>query len=109
MHQKLPLLMQVAIAPKTAADSDKLAAALEQLTTKSSRLDTTIDSESGLTVLRGTGEATLEEACAQLHDLNIQFDVGAPEVAYRETIRRSITIEHIHKKIYGPKGEFALV
>lgn len=110
MHQKLPLLMEVAIAPKTAADADKLAAALEQLTATSALVDTTTDGESGQTILRGTSENVLEEICARLNELEIQFEIGAPQVAYRETITRPITIEYVHKRIVaGLRPEFALI
>jgi len=110
MHQKLPLLMEIAIEPKTAADAEKLAAALEQLTADSMRLATRTDSESGQTILSGTSEPLLEKAAVQLREADIQFDIGAPQVAYRETITRPITIEYAHKKILPhQRGEFALV
>ena len=57
MHQKLPLLIEVAIESKNPADAEKLSIALEQLTAESMRLDVTTDRESGLTILlrAGTG------------------------------------------------------
>lgn len=109
MHQKLPLLMEIAIEPKTAVDADKLMSALEQLTAQSMRLDMSTDRESGQTILHGTSDAVLEEAFARLSEIGIQFNFGAPQVAYREILTRPITIEYTHKKNYGPKGEFALV
>jgi elongation factor G len=109
MHQKLPLLMEVAIEPKEATGTDALAAALQQLTANSMRLDLTTDRESGQTILCGTSEAELEKACAKLDEMGVKFNVGAPQIAYRETISRPITIEYAHKKILSGGGEFALV
>lgn len=110
MHQKLPLLIEVAIEPKNKADADKLLTTLESLAAENGHLDTTTDSESGQTILRGSSENNLEEACARLDELGIQFNVGAPQVAYRETLTRPITIEYTHKRLLaGSRPEFALV
>jgi len=109
MHQKLPLFMEVAIEPKTAADAGKLAIALEQLTAESMRLAVATDSESGQTILKGANEATLEDVCVQLDKLGIQFLVGAPQVAYRETLSKSVTVDYTHKKQTGGSGQFARV
>jgi elongation factor G len=109
MREKIPRLIEVAIEPKSAADAEGLRSALERLTTESARLETTTDTESGQTILRGTGEDDLEAACVRLDELDIQYNVGAPHVAYLETITRSITIEYTHKRILNPAGEFALV
>jgi elongation factor G len=107
--QKLPLLIEIAIEPKTAADANKLSAALAELTANSMRLERETDSESGQTILRGSSETILEEALGQLKELGVQVDIGTPQVAYREILTRPITIEYAHKKVFGGAGEFALV
>src|SRR5258706_13186847 len=109
MHEKLPLLIEVAIEPKSASDADKLAGALEKLTSESTRLGMTTDSESGQTILRGTSGDDLEEAVVRLNEVDIQFDVGAPQVVYREVLKKPVTIRYVHKRQTGGTGQFALV
>jgi len=109
MHQKLPLLVEVAIEPKAGADTDKLTAALEQLIAISARLDTARDSESGLTILRGTDEMALEKAIVQLQELGIPVNVGAPQVAYREVLTDIVIIDYTYKRPVSPCYQFARV
>lgn len=109
MHEKLPLLIEVAIEPKTAADTDALHAALEALTTDNPRLGTATDKESGQTILRGTDELVLEDTIIRLDQLGIQINVGAPQVAYREVLAKPVTTRYVHKRLTGGTGQFALV
>lgn len=106
MREKLPFLVEVAIEPKTAADAGKLAAALEHLVSESMRLGISTDWESGQTILRGTSEELLAE---KLDQIDVPFNVGAPQVAYREILTEPVTIRYAHKRQTGGRGQFALV
>jgi len=109
VREKLPLLVEVAVVPKNAADAEPLKAALEQLAADSVRLDTKVDSESGLSILCGTSESVLEEAAAKLIDAGLQLNFGAPQITYRETLGKSVTVDYTHKKQTGGSGQFARV
>lgn len=109
MREKLPLLLEVAVKPKTPGDAAKLATALEELAFDNPHLDTKIDSESGLSILCGTSEPVLEDAAAKLVETGLQLNFGAPQVAYREVLAEPVTITYTHKKHLGSMGQFAKV
>ncbi|HEY4941575.1 MAG TPA: hypothetical protein VII56_09105 [Rhizomicrobium sp.] len=110
MTKETVYLLEVAIEPKSEVARASLREALEQLTAVDLTFGTAIDSESGQTLLRGTSEAQLEEKVGLLRSLyDIQFAVGAPQVAYRETLSRPVSIKYTHKKQTGGSGQFAEV
>lgn len=103
-------LIEVAVAPKSALDGDLLHAALSRLAADDTRLSFARDKESGLFLLGGMSEGHLDEAIARLRvGESPQFNVGAPQVAYRERLGRAVRIDFVHKRIIRPKGEFARV
>jgi elongation factor G len=103
-----PLLVEIAIEPKSKADTEKLVAALLKLAAEDPAFGTSIDHESGQIILKGASELHLDtklDALRRTHNIGVR--VGAPQVAYRERITRRAEAEYTHKKPYGPKGEFA--
>jgi elongation factor G len=106
VREKMLRLLEVAIQPKSAADAGKLITALEQLVADDEHLGMTTDAESGLTILQGTSEALLEEKLAHI---DVPFNVGALQVAYREILTKPVTIRYVHKRQTGGTGQFALV
>jgi elongation factor G len=101
-------VIDLAVEPKTRADSQGLAKALHALLKEDPSLRMRQDAESGQTILSGMGELHLEvnvERLRSRHGVDVQ--VGRPQVAYRETISRSIEVHHVHKKQTGGPGQFA--
>jgi elongation factor G len=103
-------LIEVAIEPRSASDADILNAALSRLVANDTRLSFTRDKESGQFLLGGMSEDQLDVAITRLRDGNgPPINIGAPQVAYREQLGRAVRIDYVHKRIIGPKGEFAKV
>jgi elongation factor G len=103
------LLVQIAVAPKFRADEEKLRAALQKLTAHDPRFGVSVDQE-GMMLLSGVSEAQLEGALALLFDVHrVAANIGAPQVAYRETLGRRADIDYTHKKQTGGSGQFARV
>jgi len=103
-------VIEVAVEPKTKGDQEKMAAALARLTNEDPSFAVAVDRESGQTIIKGMGELHLEiklDVLRRTHKLDV--DVGNPQVAYRETIRKSVEIDYIHKKQTGGAGQFARV
>jgi elongation factor G len=100
-------LIEVAIEPERPNDAERLSATLRQIAAADSRLAAAIDAESGQTILQGVSEAFLKEVLAGLADIPVRC--GAPQVAYRESLREAATIEHVHKWQQAGTGEFAWV
>ena len=104
------LPVQVAIEPKSSQGAEKLHAALKRLAEDDPNLSVTTDPESGQTILSGASERQLEHVVAKLvQDTGLAVNVGAPQVAYRETLSRPLTIKYTHKKATGGAGQFAEV
>ena len=103
-------LIAVAIEPRSAPDADLLDAVLSRLAADDAQLSFARDKESGLFLLGGMSEDQLDKAITRLRDgESPQFTVGAPQVAYREQLGRAVRVDYAHKRIIGPKGEFARV
>jgi elongation factor G len=103
-------VVEIAIEPKTADDRDRLSGALARMLFEDPSLRAWVDAESGQTRLRGMGLLHLEVAVEKLaRDHRVAVATGKPEVAYRETIGRAVTIEHRHVKQSGGPGQFACV
>ena len=104
-----PWLLELSIEPKSHADLMKLASALEELTFGNQTIEFHIDPESRQTILRSRSELSLDEFVGSLIDRGIDVTVGAPQVAYRETLARAVDVDYTHKKQTGGTGQFARV
>jgi len=102
--------MEVAIEPRSKADQEKLAVALEKLLGEDHSFRFSTDQEKGQTILRGMDELHLDAKVELLRQLyQVDFRLGAPQVAFRETIRDAGTVDYTHKKQQDGFGEFARV
>ena len=103
-------VIEVAVEPKTKADQEKMGVALNRLAQEDPSFRVTSDYESGQTVIKGMGELHLEILVDRMkREFKVDANVGAPQVAYRETITRSAEIDYTHKKQTGGSGQFARV
>src|SRR5437764_11649919 len=103
-------VIEMAIEPKTKADQEKMGVALHKLATEDPSFRVATDPESGQTIIKGMGELHLDikvDILKRTH--RVEVNVGAPQVAYRETITRAATVDHTHKKQTGGSGQFARV
>jgi elongation factor G len=103
-------VMRVAIEPRTRSDRERLPRALARLRIADPSLRVVTDPDTGQTLLGGMGQLHLEIAVSRLcTEHGVTVDVGAPRVAYRETISATARVEHVHKKRTGGPGQFAHV
>ena len=103
-------VIEIAIEPKSKADQEKLGVALAKLGAEDPSFRVTTDQESGQTILKGMGELHLDIKVDILkRTYKVEANIGAPQVAYRERITRSITHDYVHKKQTGGHGQFARV
>jgi elongation factor G len=103
-------VIEVAIEPKTKADQEKMGMALVRLAQEDPSFRVSTDQESGQTILKGMGELHLEIKVDILkRTYKVEANVGAPQVAYRETLSKPITVDYTHKKQTGGSGQFARV
>ena len=103
-------VIEVAIEPKTKADQEKLGVALHRLAQEDPSFRVSTDIDSGQTILKGMGELHLEIKVDILRrTYKVDATVGAPQVAYRETLSRAVTIDYTHKKQTGGSGQYAKV
>jgi elongation factor G len=101
-------VIEVAIEPKTKADQEKMSQALVKLAQEDPSFRVTTDQESGQTILKGMGELHLEIKVDILkRTYKVEANVGAPQVAYRETITKVAEHDYTHKKQSGGSGQFA--
>ena len=103
-------VIEIAVEPKTKGDHDKLSTALARLAQEDPSFNVSLDEESGQTVLKGMGELHLEIIIDRLkREFKVDANIGAPQVAYRETISRAYDCDYTHKKQTGGAGQFARV
>ena len=103
-------VIEIAIEPKSKADQEKLGLALSKLAAEDPSFRVSTDAESGQTILKGMGELHLDIKVDILkRTYKVDANVGAPQVAYRETITRPAEIDYTHKKQTGGTGQFARV
>ena len=104
-------VIEVAIEPKTKADQEKLATAIQKLAEEDPTFRTELNPETGQTVIKGMGELHLDILVDRMkREFNVEANVGKPQVAYRETIRRTVEKhDYTHKKQTGGSGQFAKV
>ena len=103
-------VIEIAIEPKTKADQEKLALALQRLAAEDPSFRVSTDFESGQTRLKGMGELHLDIKVDILRrTYKVDANVGAPQVAYRETLGRAADIDYTHKKQSGGTGQYARI
>jgi len=104
-------VIEVAIEPKTKADQEKLSIAIQKLAEEDPTFRTELNPETGQTVIKGMGELHLDILVDRMkREFNVEANVGKPQVAYRETIRRTVEkYDYTHKKQTGGSGQFAKV
>ncbi len=103
-------VIEVAVEPKTKADQEKMGLALNRLAQEDPSFRVTSDPESGQTVIKGMGELHLEIIVDRMkREFKVEANVGAPQVAYRETITRTVEQDYTHKKQTGGSGQYAKV
>ncbi|PKU21848.1 elongation factor G [Telmatospirillum siberiense] len=103
-------VIEVAVEPKTKADQEKMGMALARLAAEDPSFRVTSDAESGQTVIKGMGELHLEIIVDRMkREFKVEANVGAPQVAYRETISKTYECDYTHKKQTGGSGQFARV
>ena len=104
-------VIDVAIEPKTKADQEKLSTAIQKLAEEDPTFRVRLDEETGQTVIGGMGELHLDILVDRMRrEFKVEANVGKPQVAYRETIKRAVqNVEYTHKKQTGGSGQFAKV
>ncbi|MEV5413916.1 elongation factor G [Thermopolyspora sp. NPDC052614] len=104
-------VINVAIEPKTKGDQEKLSTAIQRLAEEDPSFQVRRDEDTGQTVIWGMGELHLEILVDRMRrEFKVEANVGRPQVAYRETIRRKVEkVEYTHKKQTGGSGQFARV
>jgi elongation factor G len=103
-------VISIAIEPKTTADMDKLAQSLERLAQEDPSFQVSVDEETGQTIISGMGELHLEIITDRLlREFGVQANVGRPQVAYKETITETVTVEGRYIKQTGGSGDYGVV
>merc|ERR1719491_258048 len=103
-------VIKVAVEPKTKADQQKMGEALAKLAAEDPSFRFSRDEETGQTVIEGMGELHLEIIVDRMmREFNVEANVGAPSVSYREAITQEATIDYTHKKQSGGSGQFARI
>ena len=103
-------VIEVAVEPKTKADQEKMGIALNRLAQEDPSFRVTSDIESGQTIIKGMGELHLEILVDRMRrEFKVEANVGAPQVAYRESLARKVDIDFTHKKQSGGTGQFGRV
>ncbi len=104
-------VIEVAVEPKTKADQEKMGIALQKLSEEDPTFQVKTDEESGQTLISGMGELQLDILVDRMRrEFHVECNVGKPQVAYRETIRKPVmNQEYTHKKQTGGSGQFAKV
>ncbi len=104
-------VIQVAIEPKTKGDQEKLSTAIQKLSAEDPTFQVHLDEETGQTIIAGMGELHLDILVDRMkREFKVEANVGKPQVAYRETIRRPVEkYDYVHKKQTGGSGQYAKV
>jgi elongation factor G len=103
-------VIEVAVEPKTKADVEKMGIALQKLAMEDPSFRVATDQESGQTIIKGMGELHLDIIVDRMkREFKVEANIGAPQVAYRETISRQFTEDYTHKKQTGGSGQYAKI
>ncbi|MGB4058205.1 MAG: elongation factor G [Alphaproteobacteria bacterium] len=101
-------VIEIAVEPKTKADQEKMGIALQRLAGEDPSFRVSVDHESGQTIMKGMGELHLDILVDRMkREFKVEANIGAPQVAYRETITKKAEITYTHKKQTGGSGQFA--
>jgi elongation factor G len=103
-------VIEIAVEPKTKGDQEKMGEALQRLAKEDPSFRVTSDTESGQTIIKGMGELHLDIIVDRMkREFKVDANIGAPQVAYRETIEKPAEVDYTHKKQSGGSGQFARV
>jgi elongation factor G len=103
-------VIEIAVEPKTKSDQEKMGTALHRLAAEDPSFRVKTDEESGQTIIAGMGELHLDILVDRMkREFKVEANIGAPQVAYRETITQQAEIDYTHKKQSGGSGQFARV
>ena len=103
-------VIEIAIEPKSKNDQEKMSQGLQRLAAEDPSFQVSSDNESGQTIMRGMGELHLDILVDRLkREFKVEANIGAPQVAYRETMTKDVEIDYTHKKQSGGSGQFARV
>ncbi len=103
-------VIEIAVEPKTKADQEKMGIALQRLAAEDPSFRVSSDIESGQTIIKGMGELHLDIIVDRMkREFKVDANIGAPQVAYRETITKSYEVDYTHKKQTGGSGQYARV
>ena len=103
-------VIEIAVEPKSKNDQEKMSTGLQRLAAEDPSFQVTTDIESGQTIMRGMGELHLDILVDRLkREFKVEANIGAPQVAYRETITKEVDVDYTHKKQSGGTGQFARV
>jgi elongation factor G len=103
-------VIEVAVEPKTKGDQEKLGVALHRLAQEDPSFRVSVDHESGQTIIKGMGELHLDIIVDRMRrEFKVEANVGAPQVAFRETVSKAANVDYTHKKQTGGSGQFARV
>ena len=103
-------VIEIAVEPKTKADQEKMSQALQRLAAEDPSFRVSSDIESGQTIIKGMGELHLDIIVDRMkREFKVDANIGAPQVAYRETFTKPTRVDYTHKKQTGGSGQFARV
>ena len=103
-------VIEIAVEPKSKNDQEKMSTGLARLAAEDPSFQVSTDIESGQTIMKGMGELHLDILIDRLkREFKVEANIGAPQVAYRETITKEIEVDYTHKKQSGGSGQFARV
>ncbi|MEP1930124.1 MAG: elongation factor G [Roseibium sp.] len=103
-------VIEIAVEPKTKADQEKMGIALNKLAAEDPSFRVKTDEESGQTIIAGMGELHLDILVDRMkREFKVEANIGAPQVAYRETITKVADVDYTHKKQSGGSGQFARI
>jgi elongation factor G len=103
-------VIEIAVEPKSKADQEKMALALQRLAAEDPSFRVMTDIESGQTIMKGMGELHLDILVDRMkREFKVEANIGAPQVAYRETISHKAEVDYTHKKQTGGTGQFARI
>ncbi|WP_306028957.1 elongation factor G [Stappia sp. MMSF_3263] len=103
-------VIEIAVEPKTKGDQEKMGLALNRLAAEDPSFRVKTDEESGQTIIAGMGELHLDIIVDRMkREFKVEANIGAPQVAYRETITRQAEVDYTHKKQTGGTGQFARI
>jgi elongation factor G len=110
MPENIDPVIEIAVEPKIRGDQERLGRALARLATEDPSFRVAVDHESGQTIIKGMSERHLETMIDRLrHEFMVEANIGAPQVAYRETITRVADVDYTYKKQTGGSGQYARV